>query len=104
MRSKIKQAIKINITWRKLWTPKKLSKQMVDFSKTAFDNSFEAMSVIQDQTEKMVNTMMEQTAFFPEEGKKAVKDWIQTCKKGREEFKASADENFKKVEVFFESK
>jgi len=83
---------------------KKISKQMVDFSKTAFDNSFNAMSVIQDQTEKMVNGMMEQTAFFPEEGKKLMNDWIKTCKKGREEFKASADENFKKVDTFFASK
>ena len=62
------------------------------------------MSVIQDQTEKMVNDMMEQTAFFPEEGKKAVTDWIKTYKKGREEFKAAADENFKKVEIYFASK
>ncbi|GAB6269012.1 hypothetical protein DS62_02645 [Smithella sp. SC_K08D17] len=84
--------------------PKQIAKQMVDFNKTAFDNSFEAMAVIQDQTEKMVNAMMEQTAFFPEEGKKAVNEWIKTIKKGREEFKSAADENFKKVETFFASK
>jgi len=84
--------------------PKQIAKQMVDFNKTAFDNSFEAMAVIQDQTEKMVSAMMEQTAFFPEEGKKLVNDWIKTYKKGREEFKAAADENFKKVETFFAKK
>ena len=84
--------------------PKQIAKQIVDFNKTAFDNSFNAMAVIQDQTEKMVNAMMEQTTFFPEEGKKAVKDWIETYKKGRGEFKASADENFKKVDMFFASK
>jgi polyhydroxyalkanoate synthesis regulator phasin len=84
--------------------PKQIAKQIVDFNKTAFDNSFNAMSVIQDQTEKMVNDMIEKTAFFPEEGKKAVTDWIKTYKKGREEFKAAADENFKKVEVYFASK
>ncbi len=48
--------------------------------------------------------MMEQTAFFPEEGKKLINDWIKTYKKGREEFKAAADENFKKVETFFAAK
>lgn len=84
--------------------PKQIAKQMVDFNKTAFDNSYEAMSVIQDQTEKMVTAMMEQTAFFPEEGKKLVNDWINTYKKGREEFKAAADENFKKVEAYFTAK
>jgi len=104
MRSKIKQGNKNKYNLEETMDPKNISKQMVDFSKTAFDNSFEAMSVIQDQTQKMVNTMMEQAAFFPEEGKKAVKDWIKTCKKGRDEFKATADENFKKVEIFFASK
>jgi hypothetical protein len=84
--------------------PKQIAKQMVDFNKTAFDNSFEAMAVIQDQTEKMVSTMMEQTAFFPAEGKKLIRDWIATYKKGREEFKAAADENFKKVETYFAEK
>lgn len=88
----------------KIMEPKQIAKQMVDFNKTAFDNSFEAMAVIQDQTEKMVQAMMQQTAFFPEEGKKLINDWIKTYKKGREEFKAAADDNFKKVESFFASK
>jgi len=43
--------------------PKQIAKQMVDFNKTAFDNSFDAMSVIQDQAEKMISAAMEQTAF-----------------------------------------
>jgi len=84
--------------------PKQIAKQMVDFNKTAFDNSFDAMSTIQDQTEKMFSAMMEQTVFFPEEGKKLVNEWIKTYKKSREEFKATADDNFKKVEAFFSSK
>jgi polyhydroxyalkanoate synthesis regulator phasin len=84
--------------------PKQIAKQMVDFNKTAFDNSFEAMSVIQEQAEKMFSAMMEQTVFFPEEGKKLVNEWIKNYKKGRDEFKATADENFKKVESFFASK
>jgi polyhydroxyalkanoate synthesis regulator phasin len=84
--------------------PKQIAKQMVDFNKTAFDNSFAAMAVIQEQTEKMVANMLEQTGVFPAEGKKLVLDWIKTYKKGREEFKAAADENFKKVETYFAGK
>ena len=84
--------------------PKQIAKQMVDFNKKAFDNSFEAMAVLQDQTEKMVAAMMQQTTFFPEEGKKLINDWLKTYKKGREEFKTAADENFKKVDAFFSSK
>jgi len=84
--------------------PKQIAKEMIDFNKTAFDNSFEAMTVLQDQTEKMVNSFIEQTALFPAEGKKLITDWISTYKKGRDEFKNSADESFKKVESFFTTK
>lgn len=84
--------------------PEQIAKEMIDFNKTAFDNSFKAMSVLQDQSEKMVSMFIEQTAFIPEEGKKLVIDWINTYKKGRDEFKNSADESFKKVESFFKDK
>ena len=84
--------------------PKQIAKQMVDFNKTAFDNSFEAMSALQDQAEKMFTATMEQTTFFPEEGKKLINEWINAYKKGREDFKAAADENFKKVETFFSAR
>ncbi|HOR62949.1 MAG TPA: hypothetical protein PLA58_08900, partial [Smithellaceae bacterium] len=81
-----------------------IAKQMVDFNKKAFDASFEAMAAMQEQTEKMVSTMMQQSQFFPDEGKKLITDWLKTYKKGREEFKAAADENFKKVDAFFSAK
>jgi hypothetical protein len=84
--------------------PKQIAKQMIDFNKTAFDNSFEAMAVMQDQTEKMVNSFIEQNALIPEEGKKAVSDWIKSYKKGRNDLKVAADESFKKVEAFFAAK
>ena len=84
--------------------PKQIAKQMVDFNKKAFDASFEAMAAMQEQTEKMVSTMMQQSQFFPVEGKKLITDWLKTYKKGREEFKAAADENFKKVDAFFSAK
>ena len=84
--------------------PKQIAKQMVDFNKTAFDNSFEAMSALQDQAEKMFIATMERSSFVPAEGKKLINEWIKNYKKGRDEFKAAADENFKKVEAFFSAK
>ena len=78
-------------------------KQMIDFNKATFDNSFSAMAMVQEQTEKMVSTMMDQATWLPEEGKKAVQDWADACKKGSEDFSKAVDGNFKKVEDFFAS-
>jgi hypothetical protein len=83
--------------------PKQIAKQIVDFNKTAFDNTFSAISVMQDQAEKMVNSFIEQSPMFPGEGKKALKDWIEAYKQGRDKFKNAADDNFKKVEQFLSS-
>jgi hypothetical protein len=81
--------------------PKQIAKQMIQFNKTAFDNTFEAMTAVQQQTEKMMAMFLEQAPLIPDEGKKAINEWLRAYKKGREDFKAAADENYKKVEEFF---
>ena len=81
--------------------PKQFAKQMIQFNKAAFDNTFNAMTVLQEQTEKMVNSFMEQSAWMPAEGKKAVFDWLKAYKRGRDDFKAAVDDNYRKVEEFF---
>jgi hypothetical protein len=80
---------------------KQIAKQMMEFNKAAFDNTFNAMTILQDQTEKLVFQFMEKASWFPEDGKKAVNDWVNAYKKGREDFKASADESYKKVADYF---
>ncbi len=74
---------------------------MIDFQKTAFNNTFSAMVALQDQTEKMVNITIEQSTWLPEDGKKAINEWTDACKKGRDDFKKIVDENFSKAEGFF---
>ena len=81
--------------------PKQIAKQMSQFNKAAFDNTFSAMTVLQEQMEKMVNNYLEQSPWMPAEGKKAVMDWIKAYKGGREDFKAAVNDNYKKVEDFF---
>jgi len=81
--------------------PLKLAKQMIDFNKTTFDNTFSSMVLLQEQTEKMVNAFLEQAAWLPEDGKKILSEWVAAYKKGREEFKKAVDESYKKVEDYF---
>ena len=82
---------------------KEILKQMIAFNKTAFDNSFNAMVMLQEQTERMVNTFLLQTTWLPDEGKKVINDWVKAYKKGREDFKKLVDQSFKSVEDFLAS-
>ncbi|MFP5211780.1 MAG: hypothetical protein ACLGPL_00225 [Acidobacteriota bacterium] len=80
---------------------KMATKQMVEFNKMAVGSGFNAMVMMQDQTERMVNSLLEQIPWIPEEGKKAMNDWGSACKKGRDELKKAVDMGFEKIETFF---
>jgi hypothetical protein len=78
-----------------------IATQMMEFNKKAFDNSFSAMSALQDQTEKLILSFLDKAPWFPEEGKKVMNDWIAGYKKGREDFKTAADDGYQKVSEYF---
>ena len=81
--------------------PKKMAKQMIDFYKTTFDNSFTAMMMLQEQMERMSSMFWGQMTNMPEESKKALAEWTKNYKKGCEEFKKMVDDSFKKLDTFF---
>lgn len=79
---------------------KTMYKQMINFQKTTFDNSFNAMLKMQEQGEAMLNVFLSQATWMPEEGKKAIQDWSEASAKARSDFKKVVDDNFKTVESF----
>jgi hypothetical protein len=76
-------------------------KQMLDFQKTTVDNSFNALKMVQEQSEKIAKTFLEQATWLPADGKKVVEQWLAAYKKGQDDFKKVLDDNFKKVEDYF---
>jgi len=80
---------------------KKMAKQMIDFYKTTFDNSFSAMMMLQEQMERMSTMFWGQMTNLPDESKKALLEWTKNYKKGCEEFKKMMDDSFKKLETYF---
>ena len=77
--------------------------QMVNFQKTTFDNSFNAMLKMQEQSEAMLNVFLSQATWMPEDGKKVIKDWADASQKARSDFKKVVGDNFKTVEKFADS-
>lgn len=81
--------------------PMVIAKQMIDLQKAAFDNSFNAVLLLQEQTERTVNMFLEQATWPTEEGKKVCREWLKVYNKGCDDFKKLVDENFKNVGAFF---
>jgi hypothetical protein len=80
-----------------------IGKQMMEFHKTVFDNTFSYIATFQEQNGKMAQHFMERFSWFPEEGKKAFAQSIASYKKRQEDFKVKALENYKKVDEYFVS-
>jgi hypothetical protein len=77
---------------------KKMGKQMIDFYKTTFDNSFSTMLMLQEQMERMAEMFWGQMVNVPAEVKKAMAEWTKNYHKGCEEFKKVVDNGFKNLE------
>lgn len=76
-------------------------KQMLEFNKMAFDNTFQAITMFQEQMEKMTSAVLIQNAWLPEEGRKAIDEWMKNYKRGREDFKKAVDDGFDKMGSLF---
>ncbi len=81
---------------------KQIAKQMIQFNKAVFDNSFKAMTMVVEQNEKMTESFFTQATWLPEEGKEAIRKWVSAYRTGFTDFKKLMDDNYAKVETFFE--
>ncbi|PIE71917.1 MAG: hypothetical protein CSA22_00430 [Deltaproteobacteria bacterium] len=82
--------------------PTKLAKQILDFQKTAFDNTFNAIVSLQGQTEKITTKLMGQAPALPKEGRKVMEEWQAAFKKNQDQFKKSVEQGFDQMQLFFQ--
>jgi hypothetical protein len=79
---------------------KKMGKQMIDFYKATFDNSFNTMMMLQEQMERLGTMYWGQMVNLPEEVKKDMAEWTKSHKKNCADFKKAVDDGFQKMESF----
>ena len=80
---------------------KTMMKQLLDLNRTAFNNGYNAVVLLQDQFERVAQTTLARTNWLPEEGRKAINAWADTYKSGRDNFKKYMDDSYQKIEPFF---
>ena len=81
-------------------TQKQVVNQMMEFNQAAFDNTFNAITLLQEQAERMLHLSLEQTTMLPKDGKRVFTDWLKAWTKGSETFKKAVDDGFQKMEGF----
>ena len=73
---------------------KNIALQIVDLQKTAFDSGYETLVALQDQAEKVLNALVDQTGWFPSEGNGALSEWMGMYKRERDDLKKAFDDGF----------
>jgi len=79
----------------------KMAKNVFDMQKTAFQNTYDALTTAQDQAERAANMAIDSAFWIPEEGAQALREFGKTFKQGRDEWKRYVDEHFQTVEKLF---
>lgn len=80
-----------------------MAKQVVDFQKSSFSGIFNAMATFQDQAVKAVDTVLDQTTWLPDDGRKAIQGWVDVCQEERDRFKSYVDDGFSGLEKYIGS-
>ena len=78
--------------------PNLFAKQIMNFQKTAFDNAYKSMVMLQDHNEKLTNTLLEQATWIPAEGNRVIAQWLEIFKKSRDDYKIAMNDVFSKME------
>jgi len=75
----------------------RMMKQMIDMQKASCDGMISSMIAMWEQT----GAVVESAAWFPEEGRKAFRQWVDINKKACENLKSAIDSGYSTLEKFF---
>ncbi|MDY6795827.1 MAG: hypothetical protein SWK76_11230 [Actinomycetota bacterium] len=78
--------------------PKMMQKMMIEGMRAGMRASFDAMNAMQEQVEKMWRMLLEQSGDMQKEGEKALAEWLENMRKGREEFRRNMEDGVRKME------
>ncbi len=79
-----------------------MMKQIIEFNKTTFNNSYDAAVMISNQAENITNSFLSaHPEIVPEQGKKIYDEWSASVKKGLSDFQENVNTGFNKIEDYF---
>lgn len=80
----------------------KMAENMLFFLRSIFRTNIQCMMMFQDQNLKIFNAWVEQGLITQQEAVKMLTDWTNNTRKAAMDFRKATEENFEKLEDFFE--
>jgi hypothetical protein len=71
------------------------AKQSLQLYHAALTQTLDAALTVQNQSQKTIESLLDQTPGIPAEGRRAIGDWIEACRNQTEAVKTVIDEGFR---------
>jgi hypothetical protein len=78
----------------------KWMKPILEANKAAVQCWYQSVSNMQDQTEQMLSQIWDQAQLVPEDSKKICQQWMELCKKERQNLQRTLEQGFETMEQF----
>ena len=79
-----------------------IAKQTLQIYHAALTQTFDAALTVQEQSQKTLEVLLDQSSVVPQEGKRAINDWLETYRLQTEAVKNVIDEGFKPFNLYYE--
>ena len=85
-------------------TTEKMTQELFNMFKSSTDTVWGTVSMLQNQTERMANLLLEQYQNLQGENKKHIEEWVNSTKKNQEEFKKAYYQGLEQVAEILKNK
>lgn len=82
---------------------KKIAKQLFDYNKAAFESGYNTIFMMQEQSTKALDNMLQQNPWLPAQTKSFMNEWMNIYKKVINDFKEAVDQNYSRMEEYLGS-
>ena len=79
-----------------------IAKQTLQLCHAALTQTLDAAMTIQDQQQKTVGILLDQSPIIPREGKRAINDWLEVCRRETTAIKSVIEEGFRPFNLYSE--
>jgi len=79
-----------------------IAKQTLQIYYAALTKTLDTTMAVQDQSQKIMENMLNQTPGVPAEGRRAINDWIEACRNQTAAMRSVIDEGFKPFRLYYE--
>lgn len=79
-----------------------IAKQTLHLCHAALTQTLDAALAVQDQSQKTLEILLDQSPVVPLEGKRAINDWLEACRHQTTAIKSVIDEGFRPFHLYSE--